>query len=109
MVGTGGPVGPPPPVVIVPAPLKLSEVAGTSDNVPVRVGKEPTAPAYVPVPPVTVAEPARGPVSDEESTVSVPVMVPPLARVIVYGPLMVAPSERVPLMVPFPMPPVKLA
>src|ERR1035437_4708043 len=52
MVGTGG--GGVPPVVIVPAPVNVRATLRPMVAVPVRDGKEPVAPAYAPVPPVTV-------------------------------------------------------
>src|SRR3954469_13677783 len=92
-------VGPPPdpPVVTLPAPAKCSviEVIGPL-AVPVMVGKEPVAPAKLPVPPVIVAEPEPvGVVPRNRVTgiVIVPVRVPPEAPaiVIVKGALALVP------------------
>src|SRR5437879_2752088 len=90
MVGVGGPVVP--PRVTVPVPLKLRVMVAPTDPVPVRVGKDPVAPAKFPVPLVTVAEPVRGPpVNADGGTFTVPRMVPgppvALGNVMVKGTL----------------------
>src|SRR5436309_6080924 len=106
-VGVLGP--PPPPVLIVPAPLKLM-VPARIFSVPVRLGKDPVAPARLPVPAVTVAEPVRLPVSADNGIFSVPVIVPvvPLVTLIVNVPLRFCEESGVvgiePLNVPLPIP-----
>src|SRR5262245_9330915 len=83
MVGVGV-VGPPPPVVMLPAPLKLRESVGITERLPVRVGNDPVAPEKLPVPPVTVADPvSEPPVSAVAGIFKVPVIVPvvPVVRV----------------------------
>jgi hypothetical protein len=80
-----------PPVVMVPAPVKVRVIVRPlRAPVPVRDGKDPVAPAKLPVPPVTVAEPARGPpVNADNGSFTVPVMVPgpPVVSVMVKGAL----------------------
>src|ERR1017187_8830560 len=83
MVGTGG--GGVPPVVIVPAPVKVSVTDNPSDAEPVRVGKDPVAVAYAPAPPEMVAEPLRvGLVSAEDGIFNVPLIlsVPPVSAMV---------------------------
>ena len=116
----GGVVVPPPPppppvvppVVIEPAPVKVRVMPDWSvpDPEPVMEGNEPVAPAYVPVPPVIVAEPLPEvdvPVNNDAGAVRVPVRVPP-DSVMVNGALTLAPvmlvSEIVDVNVPVPMP-----
>src|SRR5215471_16181961 len=114
VVGPVGPVGPVvPPVVTVPAPLKVSVMPVMIEPAadPVSEGNEPVAPAYVPVPPVTVAEPlpeVAAPVSSVAGIERVPVMVPPPPEsVMVKGALTVVPvmavRETVELNVPLPI------
>jgi len=105
-------VVPPPPVVIAPGPLKVRLiVVPLREPLPVSA-KEPVAPAYVPVPPVTVADPLEGALlvgeMIEAGTVIFPVKVPvaPLVNVMVNGatklvPLMLL-KETVEVKVPLP-------
>jgi hypothetical protein len=71
----------------------MAKVDVLSDPVPVRLGKDPVAPLYVPAPPVTVAEPVRAPpvraaVIAVPGIFSVPVILslPPVI-VMLYAPL----------------------
>jgi hypothetical protein len=89
MVGAGGPEGPPPPpVVTLPAPEKFKVMLKPIDRVPVKLGKDPVAPAKLPVPPVIVADPLSAPVSAAAGILIVPVRVPvvPVVNVIVKVP-----------------------
>jgi hypothetical protein len=78
--------------------------------VPVKLGKDPVAPAKLPVPPVMVADPLSVPVSAAAGILIVPVMVPvvPVVNVIVNVPFKFCePSGvmgSVPLKVPLPIP-----
>jgi hypothetical protein len=75
-----------------------------TDAEPVRLGKDPVAPAYAPVPPVTVNEPVIGPPARADAgTENAPVIVPPEASVMVKLPGAVEVRLSVPLKVPFPM------
>jgi hypothetical protein len=93
IVGTGGP--PLPPVLIVPAPEKLTvTVLPAKAPVPFRLGKDPVAPAKFPVPWVIVAAPV--PVPDTRFAVPVrfPVSVPvvPVVSVMTNVPVEVSRS-----------------
>jgi hypothetical protein len=103
-----------PEVLMVPGPLKLTETASVdvfSEPEPLSV-KAPVAPAYVPVPPVIVAEPLAEPlpVRAETGSFMFPVSVPvePL-KVIVKGAVILpdesaAAIDMVELNVPLPTP-----
>src|SRR4029078_2546756 len=97
----------------VPAPekFKVTVVRILPLTVPLRLGKDPVAPAYGPVPPVMVAEPlplVAPPVNSDAGIESLPVMVPPPPdKVTVNGAVamfeVMSASEREPSNVPLRM------